>query len=711
MPIDTYAKWLAKKNLIIKNSSVIQDVIDNFDLLNTEDKSFLKEELDTYSKALMTLKNVQSRKADVEKALKTMSGFKAFLEKENHGICNLERLQTDQILLEGNLYKLGDSAKVNNAIKTISETFELGFDPVTIGQNWLEKAGKENIVEKPTFREFTTVQIKDVNALLAEKAKGKNFLEFGCVEYKTVLNFRKAIDAYLTKLDDKFEKNPYKKDPKEVELYDNLQKFSKSIKTLQEGTTLVPLPEDDINESLANLAEMNDFFTRYDLEGKTNYMYLKEKMEEFNLTLPASKTVFGYIDKTLKVGLEPEKIVNSKPRNVVTRKAADWINDYKEYLQKNLTTAKKDPEYPGKYFGTIMAARMLSNSVRGDGSTLEKKFNTMVLEQKKNELLENEHYKAFLQSLKDNPKLMAKAESAAKTGHGGGLDDMFKEYLLKLPAGELHNDMLIGRFMPTAVDRIDELKKQAAAKLKANEPVVKEIAEILVIRDISESIRGEKSSLKKQIPTNKNLAGRVEKLSKETFLIEQAKKENVVSKIKEGHGGQLTEEIELAYNVAVDKNVSKEFVGTLKANKYGNRFNNNLADAEKLSKQIQEENAKKHPNKVKLDQLCNNAKGLIAEQIVLFKVYKDDDATVTDKIPWKKVDKAKQVLLSDESFQKGLFPNNTPEAHIKELTELSKAVTTQKYVEKAADKINKAEKKLANNVNRQKKPENKVFGA
>ena len=38
MPIDTYAKWLAKKNLIIKNSSVIQDVIDNFDLLNTEDK-------------------------------------------------------------------------------------------------------------------------------------------------------------------------------------------------------------------------------------------------------------------------------------------------------------------------------------------------------------------------------------------------------------------------------------------------------------------------------------------------------------------------------------------------------------------------------------------------------------------------------------------------------------------------------------------------
>ena len=69
------------------------------------------------------------------------------------------------------------------------------------------------------------------------------------------------------------------------------------------------------------------------------------------------------------------------------------------------------------------------------------------------------------------------------------------------------------------------------------------------------------------------------------------------------------------------------------------------------------------------------------------------------------------MLLSDESFQKGLFPNNTPEAHIKELAELSKAATTQKYVEKAADKINKAEKKLANNVNRQRKPENKVFGA
>ena len=113
-----------------------------------------------------------------------------------------------------------------------------------------------------------------------------------------------------------------------------------------------------------------------------------------------------------------------------------------------------------------MAARMLANSKRGKAKRLkETRLTEEQIKAKAKELMENGLFGRFIQSLRDNGQKRAKAEAAVGAGHCGGLDDMFKDFLLKLPAGELKNEKLLDRYMPTAKDRIAELQRSRSVRI------------------------------------------------------------------------------------------------------------------------------------------------------------------------------------------------------------------------------------------------------
>ena len=66
--------------------------------------------------------------------------------------------------------------------------------------------------------------------------------------------------------------------------------------------------------------------------------------------------------------------------------------------------------------------------------------------------------------------------------HGGELDDMFRKHLRTLPAGELRNDAILKRWMPTVKERIESLQEQAKKSLNAGREVYREATEIMQLR-------------------------------------------------------------------------------------------------------------------------------------------------------------------------------------------------------------------------------------
>lgn len=101
--------------------------------------------------------------------------------------------------------------------------------------------------------------------------------------------------------------------------------------------------------------------------------------------------------------------------------------------------------------------------------------------------------------LNDDPKAMEKAVSAAKSGHGGALDDLFRKHVKELPAGSLSNNPLLARYMPTVKERIEFLQTHLP---EDTGKVDKYVAEIIALRNLVHAERGKKSSLDKPIPTD-----------------------------------------------------------------------------------------------------------------------------------------------------------------------------------------------------------------
>lgn len=194
----------------------------------------------------------------------------------------------------------------------------------------------------------------------------------------------------------------------------------------------------------------------------------------------------------------------------------------------------------------IMAARELSNSVRGKKSTLGVSMNEQQINKRAAEIMDNDTFKEFAKKLKV-PENLRKVEAVftKKFSHGGELDDMFCDYLTKRPAGELENDPKLKRWMPTVKKRVEFLQSEAAKAQKENKTPYKEAAEILLLRQAAEVKRGGKG-LEADVPVigekgASSLQNSVKNYTNDAKFKAAFDQPDVKKYILSGHGGEMAE--------------------------------------------------------------------------------------------------------------------------------------------------------------------------
>ena len=241
-------------------------------------------------------------------------------------------------------------------------------------------------------------------------------------------------------------------------------------------------------------------------------------------------------------------IAESRTAGYGDRSAARWIESYKQEITNNSgLIRKKVPDYPASYIARIMAARELSNSVRGKKSTLNQQIDDPAkITRRAAEIMANKSFKDFAAKLSKGENL-SKVEAIFKKthSHGGELDDMFRDYLTKRPAGELENDPDLKRWMPTVKQRVEYLQSEAAKVQKENKTPYKEAAEILLLRQAAEVKRGGKG-LEANVPVigekgASSLQASVKNYTDDPKFKEAFDQPDVKKYILSGHGGEMAE--------------------------------------------------------------------------------------------------------------------------------------------------------------------------
>ena len=234
--------------------------------------------------------------------------------------------------------------------------------------------------------------------------------------------------------------------------------------------------------------------------------------------------------------------------------AYQFIEEEKANLRQNLNEIKNQDNYPEEYIARILAARDAVGSERGKGASLKKPLDMDTFTQKLNAIRNNPSFLTFVEKIKAKPELHQRVDAIflKKHSHGGELDDMFRDFLKKRPAGELqNNDEILERWMPTVKERVEALQKDAAKRLKENKDanVSREAFEILKLRTMAGVRRGG-MGLEQKVPFAKKNSGNdltyvmneeeldyeVDRDFRDLFERSGAKKH-----LLSGHGGKMKE--------------------------------------------------------------------------------------------------------------------------------------------------------------------------
>ena len=242
-----------------------------------------------------------------------------------------------------------------------------------------------------------------------------------------------------------------------------------------------------------------------------------------------------------------------------THTASWWIKKFRRsenLLPKNPETNQKTFDH--KQIAYIMAARELANSVRHKRAKLDSAQLTMSeIKNRAVALSKQPDFSSFISSLKTDPNLRRQAISAAGTGHGGGLDDMFTKYLAQKAPGELPTDEILKRWRPSALQRIEGLQEQ----LRNGDPdpftSKKCMAEIIAARKLTGARHAGKfqhadENLNKKLDP-KVLNTKTEELEVCLHMLAGAEYEELRSKATDGHGGAMMERFKELNTVAAQK--------------------------------------------------------------------------------------------------------------------------------------------------------------
>ena len=471
-----------------------------------------------------------------------------------------------------------------------------------------------------------------------------------------------------------------------TELGQSFQPYRKALITLHTVDPYQPKNKEEIIEALTTLDGFGDFL-KAETGGKQNYGQLLEKGKRMSFKKEQFDRMVNRVNEATGLAIdlpapeaaveaprqeqrqpepepEPEQAIRPEPRPVIepvaeqplpeappepTRSAAQWIEGW----QREAELEKGKPGYPAAYYAKIMAARMLADSKRGSGKRLR---NTQLTEKqiddKARELMENGLFGRFIHSLAGSGQKLAKAEAAVGAGHCGGLDDMFQSFLKKLPAGELTNEKLLDRYMPTARDRIAELQRQAELKKQRGlTACAKEAAEITVLRNLAHAERYKKGSLEKKIPTKavSTLDAQTKTLADSplfTGALGNGGDRGLRDLVQTGHGGALVDELRLRDKA--DPRSGPEVTELLNENTVGGRLNTIRRDAEELQERLAQAMYDYDDDSPQVQKLVQESKGLMAEYLALDMLSRDpatkriDPKRLEKNVPWSKLESVKE---------------------------------------------------------------------
>ena len=300
------------------------------------------------------------------------------------------------------------------------------------------------------------------------------------------------------------------------------------------------------NKWMGEVEKAQSYFVDY--KGSDGFKKGVEDAQKFlDTKLSDGKTIGQFAKEERLLGANFKKLMDRADEiTSPTKTAASWIEEHKAELANRIRGNQRGDNYPAADIARIFAARELSNSVRGKKSTLGESISDYKINKRAAEIMENKSFKDFAAKLSKGENL-SKVEAIFKKthSHGGELDDMFRDYLTKRPAGELENDPKLKRWMPTVKQRVEFLQSEAAKVQKENKTPYKEAAEILLLRQAAEVKRGGKG-LEANVPVIgekgvTSLQASVKNYTNDAKFKEAFDQPDVKKYILSGHGGEMAE--------------------------------------------------------------------------------------------------------------------------------------------------------------------------
>ncbi len=486
------------------------------------------------------------------------------------------------------------------------------------------------------------------------------------------------------------------------ERLDSFKGYLNAIRALSDPNA----SDDTIKKSLNKLDDFKAFLEKKDLNEESNFDKLKKDIPSFfDTILPyienASKTLglqVGYKFKTVvPKSIEKEDRNINIAGNISADKYIEKIrdNEFKVFNPNRLNDVELD-EFADRILH-IMAARQLANSDRGKVAKLKAAvLDPADIDDRVEEMKQDPAFQSFIAKIKNDPDSYKKAFLAgqATPGHGGKLDDMFKEHMLNLPPGFLPNTKLHERYMPTAKARIESIKKQLENRDRFNRELERAetaflntednnpkkryyewlrnsleeytnsfkrleipVCEVVALRNLVHAEIGKKESLDKKIPTFEEDTLRrdsnqiADPSTEHTYISNHSA--HIMELLLKGHGGNMAEDFR-SYVNNLDENERtpglREFA---LANSILTRDENLRKKAKTLSAAI-----KKETDAGKKKELLDEGKVLFAEYLILCaKCTNPQTGKISFSLqlkdcPWGKINELhkKGVEFDDESL-------------------------------------------------------------
>ncbi|MCR4687882.1 MAG: hypothetical protein K5659_09960 [Lachnospiraceae bacterium] len=388
---------------------------------------------------------------------------------------------------------------------------------------------------------FEGTQVKDVKPAWIYQNNGDDGRFISEDYYENIVeannNIKQAVDAIKQNED-------YDKLPQEVkdivEASENVYTFDKNFYDWIEEYPLHTLGLDATKKDYADTFE----FVKNDNKDVEMYINVAKKAKSADAKFTIGKLV-GIL--TSNDSLEKAEVSDVQVNEPVVDNAIDEgtfnVKEYIENLQSHVDTNQNNMTFDD--FTKMLAARSIADAKRNSfmGNSLNKEVSKtgfdILLDTYKND----PSVKTAFQYAKVDPKRWAAVNKAFKTGHGGGIEDYYKNTLKAANFADIPQGDEFARYRPTVKEKIEfiqNLVKNGSQKLTSAS------TDIIICRNVAGAEKNNKGKLdfvmsddfiKKAVEQEKILT------EHKAFnkMVREIDREQLKDLITTGHGGAMSE--------------------------------------------------------------------------------------------------------------------------------------------------------------------------